>query len=321
MRNGVLLMGGAALRGAALHARRRLEAGRHVLDQRLRDLLAVEPRDDAVLGAARARSIRLVAAPARARRSALALCCTILVITIVREVHSRAAGSRWSITGGLVARLLRRQAPLQPGRAAHPAPRPRAPGARGEAAALYSLRHRDGPAARASSTRASRSPSVFVGRLRRARAARAAHAARACSRATSRASSSSASRSSTPTCSRGPTRSQALEERTRENLAQYERFATALGLPATSAFAIGTEVAVEAEKLGGELSQRYPKALVVAGQIIFEEDTLWNRLLHNETAFLIQRRLQHVGVPMVVLPVELDLSRPMPAVAVAAMVR
>jgi hypothetical protein len=38
------------------------------------------------------------------------------------------------------------------------------------------------------------------------------------------------------------------------------------------------------------------------------EDTAWNRLLHNETAFIIQRRLQHVGVPMVVLPVQLNLS-------------
>ena len=55
--------------------------------------------------------------------------------------------------------------------------------------------------------------------------------------------------------------------------------------------------------------QRYPKALVVAGQLIFEEDTVWNRILHNETAFLIQRRLQHVGVPMIVLPVQLDLER------------
>ena len=36
---------------------------------------------------------------------------------------------------------------------------------------------------------------------------------------------------------------------------------------------------------------------------------MWNRLLHNETAFLIQRRLQHDGVPMIVLPVQLDLAR------------
>ena len=55
----------------------------------------------------------------------------------------------------------------------------------------------------------------------------------------------------------------------------------------------------------------------MAGQLIFEQDTVWNRMLHNETAFVIQRRLQHVGVPMVVLPVRLNLRegraiRPVP---------
>jgi amino acid transporter len=99
----------------------------------------------------------------------------------------------------------------------------------------------------------------------------------------------------------------ALEKRTNDALDAYRRFAGTLGLPSAKAYSIGTEVAVEAEKLGVEVLQRYPKALFVAGQIIFEEDTAWNRLLHNETAFMIQRRLQHVGVPMVVLPVQLDL--------------
>jgi amino acid transporter len=101
----------------------------------------------------------------------------------------------------------------------------------------------------------------------------------------------------------------ALEKRTRESLLRYELFAETLGLPAASALSIGTEIAVEAEKLGLEMIKRYPKALVVAGQLIFEEDTLWNRILHNETAFLIQQRLQHVGVPMIVLPVRIDLKQ------------
>jgi hypothetical protein len=106
---------------------------------------------------------------------------------------------------------------------------------------------------------------------------------------------------------KGASEVEALEERTRKNLSAYERFAAVLGLPARSEYAVGTEVAVEAENLAAKLVKQYPKALVVAGQIIFEEDTAWNRLLHNETAFLIQRRLQHEGVPMVVLPVQLDL--------------
>jgi amino acid transporter len=108
---------------------------------------------------------------------------------------------------------------------------------------------------------------------------------------------------------KGSTEVEALEQRTRENLARYERFGKSLGLATSSAFSIGTEVAVEAEKLGVELYKKYPEGLVVAGQLIFEEDTLWNRALHNETAFLIQQRLQHVAVPMIVLPVRLDLSR------------
>lgn len=100
---------------------------------------------------------------------------------------------------------------------------------------------------------------------------------------------------------------QALEARTQKSLAAYQGFAGALGLPSATEHAVGTEVALEAERLATKLIQRYPKGLVVAGQIIFEEDTAWNRLLHNETAFLIQRRLQHEGVPMIVLPVQLDL--------------
>jgi amino acid transporter len=98
----------------------------------------------------------------------------------------------------------------------------------------------------------------------------------------------------------------ALEARTRANLQEYEHFAAALGIPATSAYAVGTEVAVEAEQLAVGLVQWYPKVVVVAGQIIFPEDTVWNRLLHNQTALVIQRRLQQRGVPMIVLPVELD---------------
>jgi hypothetical protein len=102
----------------------------------------------------------------------------------------------------------------------------------------------------------------------------------------------------------------ALERRTREGLVNYERFAATLGLRAASAFSIGTEVAVEAEKIARDLASRYPKALFVAGQLIFTEETLWTRTLHNETAFMVQKRLQHSGIPMIVLPVQISLQEP-----------
>jgi amino acid transporter len=107
---------------------------------------------------------------------------------------------------------------------------------------------------------------------------------------------------------KGASEVEALEQKTQKNLEQYERLAASVGMPSTSAYGIGIEVAVEAENLANRIIARYPRGLVVAGQIIFDEDTAWNRLLHNETAFLIQRRLQHAGVPMIVLPVQLDLA-------------
>ena len=111
---------------------------------------------------------------------------------------------------------------------------------------------------------------------------------------------------------KGKDQIEALEARTREHLARYERFARTLGICSTSAYAVGTEVAVEAEKLGVDLCRKYPKALVVAGQLIFQEDTFFTRILHNETAFLIQQRLQRLGVPMIVIPVRLNLKERRP---------
>ncbi|MFO0588491.1 MAG: APC family permease [Polyangiaceae bacterium] len=107
---------------------------------------------------------------------------------------------------------------------------------------------------------------------------------------------------------KGASEVEALERRTEEHLSNYRRFAATLGLPSISMYSVGTEVPVEAEKIATRMLERYPKAMVVAGQLIFDEDTMWNRFLHNETAFLIQRRLQRAGVPMVVLPVQVDLK-------------
>jgi amino acid transporter len=99
-----------------------------------------------------------------------------------------------------------------------------------------------------------------------------------------------------------------LEEGTREHLLCYERFARTLGLRAGSAFAVGTEVPAEAERTAEGLVREYPRALFVAGQLMFEEDTLMNRVLHNETAIMVQQRLQRHGIPMIVVPVRIDLA-------------
>jgi hypothetical protein len=43
-----------------------------------------------------------------------------------------------------------------------------------------------------------------------------------------------------------------------------------------------------------------------AGQLVFRRDTWLHRLLHNQTAYAIQRRLHWAGLPMVILPTRVE---------------
>jgi amino acid transporter len=89
-----------------------------------------------------------------------------------------------------------------------------------------------------------------------------------------------------------------------ENLAQYVQFArTKIGWSSDSDMVIGTEAVAELERLCREVHLRFPRSVFFAGKLIFREPTWWHRLLHNETAHAVQRRLEFDRLPMVVLPV------------------
>jgi K+ transporter len=94
-----------------------------------------------------------------------------------------------------------------------------------------------------------------------------------------------------------------LKEQTKESLEKYVLLARRLGLAADSRMAIGTEVVEEASNLCLQIAQEYPHVMFFSGKLIFEERRWFHRLLHNETAYAIQHRLQFAGYPMVILPV------------------
>jgi hypothetical protein len=93
-----------------------------------------------------------------------------------------------------------------------------------------------------------------------------------------------------------------LLEYTETNLAKYVALARSLGMPATSYAAIGTDAVDVLEEVCLEVSQVFPKATFFAGQLVFHKGTWVDRLLHNQTAYSLQRRLQWAGFPMVILP-------------------
>ncbi len=91
--------------------------------------------------------------------------------------------------------------------------------------------------------------------------------------------------------------------RTERALSQYVDLARRLRLPADGRMAVGTEAVAEAEQLCIELARDFPRAVFFAGKLVFEEERWYQRLLHNETAYQLQRRLQFAGLNAMVLPV------------------
>ena len=93
-----------------------------------------------------------------------------------------------------------------------------------------------------------------------------------------------------------------LRKHTADSLDRYVDHARRLGMPAVGYMAIGTDPVDELENLCVTVKKQFPRATFFAGQLVFQKDTWYQRWLHNETAYSLQRRLQWDGVPMVILP-------------------
>ena len=67
--------------------------------------------------------------------------------------------------------------------------------------------------------------------------------------------------------------------------------------------AVGTEAVAVAAELCQQIAREFPQSLFFAGKLIFQRERWYQRLLHNETAYQLQRRLQFGGLNAMVLPV------------------
>jgi len=100
-----------------------------------------------------------------------------------------------------------------------------------------------------------------------------------------------------------------LRRRTEEMQGNYLSLASGLGVPATARMTVGTEAVEEAEKLCLEVAREFPHVVFFAGKMIFQREKWYHRLLHNETALAVERRLRWMGKTMVTLPVRVQTAR------------
>ncbi|MDD4888386.1 MAG: APC family permease [Phycisphaerae bacterium] len=95
----------------------------------------------------------------------------------------------------------------------------------------------------------------------------------------------------------------ACKKATQDDLDKFVEFARSHGLAATSATDTGTDPVEAAEGVCAKLHEQFAKATFFTGKLAFQRDRWYQRILHNETAFAIQRRLQWRGLATVVLPI------------------
>jgi len=97
-----------------------------------------------------------------------------------------------------------------------------------------------------------------------------------------------------------------LKKETERDLNKYVEFARGLGMHAEHHYAVGTDLLDEIVRLCKEVKERYDRPIFFASKLIFPDENMANRLLHNQTPFAVQRRLQFEGMQTVILPIQVS---------------
>jgi amino acid transporter len=96
-----------------------------------------------------------------------------------------------------------------------------------------------------------------------------------------------------------------LKGETETALRGYEPFVRALGGYLETRVSVSADVAGELETICLQVAREFPRAVIFAGQLVFERETPWTRLLHSFVTYDLQRRMHLAGMPLMILPVRM----------------
>ena len=102
---------------------------------------------------------------------------------------------------------------------------------------------------------------------------------------------------------KGHSEIESLKRKTEENLKSFVEYANCLGWYAESRYALGVDVIAELERLCEAVAKEFPRTVFFSGNLVFDEENVLTRLLHNHTPFTLQQRLQFAGHDMMILPI------------------
>jgi amino acid transporter len=94
-----------------------------------------------------------------------------------------------------------------------------------------------------------------------------------------------------------------LETQIKSDVERYVQLMKRNGFYAEGVSDIGVDVIEEVMRITPEILWKFPGAMFFGGQLVFETDSFFHRLLHNHIVFALQRKLYHQGIPFVILPI------------------
>lgn len=98
-----------------------------------------------------------------------------------------------------------------------------------------------------------------------------------------------------------------LRKHVRGELDKYVQFIRRHGYYGEAVTVLSHDVVEGSAKMAPQILERFPQAVFFMGQLVFPEESWVSRLFHNNTVFAVQRRLYHLGIPFLILPIRVKM--------------
>jgi amino acid transporter len=95
-----------------------------------------------------------------------------------------------------------------------------------------------------------------------------------------------------------------MREDAAETLEYFVDFCQSHGMASASYIGFGTDAVEEITRMCEQINSEYPNSIFFTSKLIFASDNWFTRLLHNQAALAVQRRLHLEGLQMVILPMK-----------------
>lgn len=96
-----------------------------------------------------------------------------------------------------------------------------------------------------------------------------------------------------------------MQAKVNDLLDYFVKFCCQNGYPAEAYASFGTDTVKELENLATKVGAKYPNSIFFASQLIFANDNMVTRFLHNQTPQILQNHLNMIGEELVIMPMKI----------------